>query len=216
LLIGNDLAESLGDIQDIRFWPRLEGTQGRKYVESDVLLSFKESLLMVDVKPPFGGDQTEAQWLTQVESLVRQRELDDVPQEVPAIFHFLALGNNTPQTKQSEARLSEIYADQGLNSVRSCEWEDVRRGISDLLEAESGRDLYISKDWIAAFELYGLIEPPKSFTNLSALLYPRIANWYTAMRKFEVNDPALGTDLMDWQTLADLANTWKLKVRAWL
>jgi hypothetical protein len=215
MLIGSDLAQTLGDIQEVRFWPRLKRADGRRYVEPDLLLLFKDSLLMIEVKPPFGGDQTEGQWLDQVESLVQQRGLKDPEVDVPAGFHFLALGQNTPGSEQSAADLREKYSDQGLKSVHRHEWEHVCQNVKDFADNESGRDLHVYKDWLAAFELFGLVESPRPFEELLQLSREPISDWHSAMNKFQIPEPRLPVSSIDWKALADYAKNKKLKVSTW-
>lgn len=207
LLVGEEHARIFGEVQEIIFWPRLKGHNGRKYVEPDVLILFEDSLLMIEVKPPFGGDQKENQWDEQIKSLILQREIT-----IPEKFHFLALGRNTFDAEQSASNLMARYETQGLMKVHNHEWSEICRCIYKLTEDEQGRDQIIYKDWLDAFSLFGLIESPLPFDDLIPLSQPMITDWGVAMRDFEVPVLMPASPLVDWQRLVELAKKMRLEV----
>lgn len=177
LLVGRELANRLGVIEDIVYWPKLYGLQGRHYVEPDLILIFKQDLLLVEIKPPFGGSQSEQQWRDEILSLIAQRNKDNAPFEIPETFHFLALGRNVSGYHQWRERLLEEFRDKGLASASIHGWGDVCHGIHELHEDESGRDRHIYREWVDAFQLFGMIERPRPFDELLPLMNFDYTGW---------------------------------------
>lgn len=215
LLVGAELAQLLGCVEEISFWPRLKGLKGRKHVEPDLLIRFEDSMLLVEVKPTFGGNQNEDQWIAQIESLILQRDLESAEIRVPDEFHFLALGRNTFESQQSAEDLVASYSDQGLGSANRREWDEVCRGIRQLSNDEQGRDLIIYRDWLDAFALFGLIEQPLPFDDLLKLEQVTVYDWRAAMRAFKVPMIKRSSTSIDWQGLDGLTKNIRLEVKLW-
>jgi len=131
---------------------------------------FEHSLLMVEVKPPFGGDQNEDQWVAQIESLLLQRKLESAEIDVPETFHFLALGRNRQRTEVFADNMMKRFSEDGLGSICFREWEEVCTGVRALTDSSCGRDRVVLEDWLDAFALFGLSEPPKPFSDLLRFL----------------------------------------------
>lgn len=212
LLVGDELAQSLGCIKEIVFWPKLKGLEGRRHVEPDVLLLFEHSLLLIEVKPPFGGMQHEEQWVAEVKSLIQQRDMDDAEIEIPEEFHFLALGRNTQDYQKAEENLRILCAEEGLASVNTHEWDEVCCGIHKFADNEQGRDRVIYRDWIDAFTLFGVIEPPLPFADLLKLKLQRMSILDHA---FEVPMIKPSQCSASWHELTGLAKKIKLEVQQW-
>ena len=164
LLIGKSLAGKLGQLIDIRFWPKLDGTEGRKYVEPDVVLEFKQHLLLVEVKPPFGGMQSSKQWRNEILSL--QSNNDDEKNIV-----LLALGRNMPSWRAMANELE--YEFEELNLLIFCrEWHDLLSAISYKRNEAVTRDAHVYADWFEAFHLFGMITATEPFSDLLPLCRP--------------------------------------------
>jgi hypothetical protein len=215
LLLGEALALSLGSIQEIVFWPWLKGLEGRKHVEPDVLILFADSLLLIEVKPPFGGEQNEDQWFAQVKSLVLQRGLESAEFSVPDAFHFLALGRNTPDAQRSAENLEASFSTHGLSGVHRHEWSDICLGIRKLADEENGRDRIVFSDWLSAFELFGLIERPLPFDHMVDLTIPNVQGWRVTMQKYETPETRNKLNSVDWSALGESTNKIKLEVQLW-
>ncbi|PWQ98199.1 hypothetical protein [Leucothrix pacifica] len=67
---GGDFTEFKG----IDYWPRYElpNHKSRNFVEPDLLLRFADCDLLVEVKPPEGGDQYHEQWRLEIEGYYDQ------------------------------------------------------------------------------------------------------------------------------------------------
>ena len=186
LLIGDNAAECFGEILEIIFWPRIRGLTNRNYVEPDVLIFFQDNLLIVEVKPNFGGCQKEEQWANQIQSIILQRNLDNPDVITPNQINFLALGNNTFESKQAANRLLCTFGAHGLVGVYMCEWVDVYHGVHMLFFSEQGRDKFVYKDMLDAFSLFGLIQKPLPFSDLLPLAQMPHSAWRIDMLNFNV------------------------------
>lgn len=211
LLVGRELADRLGEIQEIIFWPKLRGKKGRQHVEPDVLVIFVDSLVVIEVKPPFGGDQREGQWHDQVESLVLQRVDDEAEIEVPATFHFLALGRNMPCGKAIADELLKNYADDGLGNALTCEWDDICKGIVALAGENDGRDAAIYADWIEAFDLFGITEKPLPFSDLLKIDCAIAVETLRSLQLPPVSQESFQSAGVDWSGLARICQTTNLE-----
>ncbi len=161
LLIGKTLAGEFGQLRDIRFWPKLDGTEGRKYVEPDVVLEFNEHLLLVEVKPPFGGSQSSQQWRNEIQSL--QSNNDDEKNIV-----LLALGRNMPGWRTMAQKLEVEFEELNLR-IFCREWHDLLSAISSMRNEAETRDARIYADWFEAFHLFGMITAIAPFSDLLPL-----------------------------------------------
>lgn len=215
LLVGREQAKKLGCITEIIFWPKLKGLENRKHVEPDLLVLFEHSLLLIEVKPPFGGLQYVDQWSAQIESLILQRDDEESEIEVPEKFHFLALGRNTAESYQAKGNLINSYSEGGLETVHIHEWDDVCRGIHKLADGETGRDRVVYEDWIDAFSLFGLIEPMRPFADMFNLQSVMDFDWRTAMCAYEVPMSNRSPSSLAWQEMLGLTNKLKLGIEIW-
>lgn len=161
LLVGGEAAE-LGEFQRIEFWPHLGGVNGRSWVEPDALLYFAKALVMVEVKPPFGGTQYLEQWQNQIMALAQD---DDAPQRV----HFVGLGGNTLNLDDSTKPLLPIV-DAFTLKLHQAEWQDITYALQDLRIHATPSDLAVFDDWQEAFNLFGMSPPP-------AFQWPRLLEW---------------------------------------
>ncbi|MBL0664510.1 hypothetical protein [Aeromonas caviae] len=133
--------------QRLELWPKLASLQDRRYVEPDVLLHFDDALVVIEVKPPFGGDQYREQWLAQVNAVVGEAEFDDYEDRL----YYVALGN-IPVAPLIRPELPERFVQMTLR-----EWEPLRRYLQTASEFESCRqDRAIRDEWLLAFELFGM------------------------------------------------------------
>lgn len=215
LLTPPSLKTHPGAIEDISFWPKLTGIPNRNFVEPDVLIRCENALLLIEVKPPFGGQQLTQQWENEIKSLVLQTHKDNAEWDVPKHIYFVALGNNAPNWRDVAKELQEEYTDYGL-IVHAMEWAAINHGIAQLLDVEEGRDRMVYSDWLEAFALFGLVERPLPFSDLLPLREKIPMNW---QRQFIDPPPATVTPSLakdrDWASLLQLTNTNKLKIELW-
>ncbi len=161
LLVGSTLAAAFGPLREVQFWPKLDGPTGRKYVEPDVVIEFDAHLLLVEVKPPFGGEQSIQQWRQEVEALRKSND------DGKAIV-LLALGRNMPEWRSIKKTLENEFERLGLQ-VFCCEWEQLLEGVNQPIHQMDGRDARIFSDWLDAFQLFGMAPPKAPFSDLLPL-----------------------------------------------
>jgi hypothetical protein len=162
-LIGES-ADELGAFVDSEFWPRLEQLKGRAWVEPDVLLKFEHALVMVEVKPPFGGEQSVAQWQAEVDALLAELR-GDASWEAPVV-HFVALGRTSRVRADALAEFdTEDLFDLHVHCV---EWQDLALPLSDWAAGSARSDAAVFEDWISAFELFGIqVRRPREWKPLA-------------------------------------------------
>lgn len=153
VLMGQEVADRLGALHDVEFWPHLTGLKERSWVEPDVLLYFENGLVLVEVKPPFGGEQYLAQWQAQVHSLVA--ECRDGERAAPEVVHFLALGRNSRTVAKHKP---DMFDTKGCFElfIHTSEWEPILAAIPTWADGCSRADAAVFEDWMRAFELFGL------------------------------------------------------------
>lgn len=154
-LIGAENVAGLGDLRSVEFWPSLRGLEGRSRVEPDLVLSFKQGVVMLEVKPPYGGTQSVAQWLNEIGALAA--ELNEGVRSPVSTLHFVALGRNGGDGSQVEAcrRLSVPKRPFELH-LHIREWTPLMDETAKWVEECKGTDCAVFEDWISAFELFGL------------------------------------------------------------
>lgn len=152
------LKKWLGDIGDfttfegIDYWPRydLDEQDERNFVEPDLLIRFSDCDVLVEVKPPEGGDQYFEQWQLEIEGYYAQ-EFSIKP------LYFLAIG-----------RVSNVLADLDVEAIQvkhstfqkasSIEWKPIASQLHTLhlsgeLDAQDNR---VVEDMSKALSLYGI------------------------------------------------------------
>lgn len=213
-LLAPGLKESPGSIESISFWPRLTGDTRRQFVEPDVLINCEYAAFLIEVKPPFGGQQSFEQWKAEIESLVLQKEKEGSEWNIPDKICFVALGRNAKDWKATAITLESEYADDNL-SIHANEWDVINHGIAALLEAEEGQDRFVYSDWIEAFSLFGLIDRPAPFDDLLPLASKISSHW---PRLFDTTPPLIeraDAENMDWLSMMALVNRSTLETNIW-
>nr|WP_298138527.1 hypothetical protein [uncultured Pseudomonas sp.] len=212
LLIGEALANEFGALIDLEFWPKLDGLPDRRYVEPDVILSFEHHLLVIEVKPPFGGEQSRKQWQSQIQALQVHNG------ESKAIV-LLALGRNMPAWRAEAEALESDFEEIGLR-VFCREWHDLKRGLEALEDMFDARDARILKDWLEAFLLFGMPEPVQPFSDLLALL-PALSSPSESIAALHVWSPVAPRrkpkqKIIDWLPLLELAQALEQEKIVWV
>lgn len=158
-------AANFGDLQRVDFWPNLEGTHGRVRVQPDVLMWFKGALVMVEVKPPFGGDQSPDQWRDQIRAVAHLAQRDDEP--FPNAVHFVGLGRNRNTSPLSEVNVDEF--DTGGNFelfLYEREWDIVASVLRDMRDEAVAADAAVLEDLSSALQLFGMLTERYTWTSL--------------------------------------------------
>lgn len=216
LLVGKETAEVLGPIKEIIYWPRLAGMDSRSYVEPDVLMVFNDSMLLIEVKPPFGGGQYEDQWRNEIESLILQRENNNCDLDIPDNIYFLALGCKMPDWKSVASKLENEFSDDCLKGVAVREWDQISHEIAKMHEEnEVSRDKHVLFDWMDAFSLFGIVEKPLPFSDLISMKYRVEDSWRNLFRegKRPIEEPF--TQAVEWWPLMNFTAKTQLRIQAW-
>jgi hypothetical protein len=200
--VGEDSAHSLGWLERIDFWPRLKRLDGRAWVEPDVLLRFSDAVVLVEVKPPFGGQQSLRQWQTEVQALVADYSKDDEP--APAVVHFIGFGRNTFEI--SDTLYAEFDTDGVFDLVlHTQEWAEFARAVPNWRSESTGSDLAVFEDWLTALTMFGIqsfeFTWPAMLTWAShhTLTLNELVNW--PIRSDPKGPPAAPELKIDWTDL---------------
>ncbi|MBS4689771.1 hypothetical protein J4G63_21375 [Aeromonas sobria] len=184
--------------QRLELWPKLASLQDRRYVEPDVLLHFDDSLVLIEVKPPFGGDQYREQWLAQVNAVVSEADLDDYEDRL----YYVALGN-IPVAPLTRQELPKRFVQMTLR-----EWEPLRRYLQTAPEfvEPCRQDRAIRDEWLLAFGLFGMAPVVPEWEPLFA--YAQQMNLSTGMLLSKELTPE--SEHTDWSALLDYAGSLHL------
>jgi len=221
LLIGQEAADVLGDFDGIDFWPHLVGLEQRAWVEPDVLLHFENATLIVEVKPPFGGEQSVAQWRAEIQAFVAEC-LNG--REAPDTVHFVALGRNTrPEGEQR----SIDFDTQGCFElfVHTREWDRIAMALSNWMEDCPRTDTAVFSDWQTAFRLFDLhVEEERNWADLltlpkrSSLSLSAIKHWSLSKKLLPgalAIPPTAQEPPLSWKSLLDFAGAHQLELKTW-
>ncbi|HGY3714685.1 TPA: hypothetical protein ACNVDX_000267 [Citrobacter gillenii] len=158
-LLGSKLS-GLGEVESIEFWPRYSFPElnnermkpylfgKEKYAEPDVVLTYKEAALIIEVKPPEGGLQSSLQWRKEIYTYISD-------EHAKSRVYFLALGN-VPEV--SDKWISELTHDFPQVTFYHAEWRRVREILQDH-EWQLTQDRRIVEDCLKALALYNIKKP---------------------------------------------------------
>ncbi|MCL6742281.1 hypothetical protein [Kosakonia sp. R1.Fl] len=192
-----DPAENLTEFQQLDLWPKLESLSNRHYVEPDILLHFEDALVIVEVKPSFGGNQYREQWLAQVNSVISAEEFNDYESRL----YYVALGN-IPTNPLTHPDLPERFVQMTLR-----EWEPLRSYLQSESEFQTCRqDRAIRNEWLQAFELFGMAPSVPEWAPLFA--YAQQLNLDNNL--FPLQEIITKSDVIDWAPLLNYAGTLNL------
>lgn len=154
--------EDFSTFEHIEFWPTYQLNDGKqeRNVEPDLVLNFAHCNLIIEVKPPAGGDQYLGQWRREIKSFLQSEQGTDKP------LYFLAIGRVSEKDANgwANALMAEFNDNSNeplsgtLKKVSALKWQPVADSVIALekLDITSKQDARIIKDIIDAFELYNL------------------------------------------------------------
>lgn len=153
-LVTSEVAARLGALKRVDFWRNLEGTHGRVRVQPDVLMWFENALVIVEVKPPFGGNQHMEQWEAQIHAIDHLAQ--DGDEQVPEYVHYVGLGRNEFRIDgQTRARF------RTSNRIELClyqrEWDGLTRTLMIMQDEATASDAAVLEDISNALQLFGMI-----------------------------------------------------------
>ncbi|MDN3680084.1 hypothetical protein QWZ04_07045 [Vibrio tapetis subsp. quintayensis] len=165
----DDFQAKFGAFQSIDYWPRYALTEGgeSRQVEPDLVIRFELCNLIVEVKPPAGGDQYYDQWHKEIESFLQAQQECDKP------LYFLAIGR-IEQKQALEWASKLLNKNNLLKGIASIKWDAVTAHIVELLNDEqvnkalsiSRQEKRILNDILDGLSLYGLQTSPFTWSQL--------------------------------------------------
>ncbi|MEZ9914323.1 hypothetical protein AB4346_16110, partial [Vibrio breoganii] len=183
---------SFGEFIDTTYWQRFnhQHDKGSNQVEPDLILHFEHCNIIVEVKPPAGGNQYFWQWCKEIESFL-QAEDDDKR------LYFLAIGRVEHNSAKDWANeLLEEKEDIPLNKLKgiaAINWDAVTAQLVELISEEatlvlSKQDSRIIQDMLDGLGLYGQQISPFKWSQLTAnslsklgLIQPRLISHPTSL-----------------------------------
>ncbi|CAI9388879.1 MULTISPECIES: hypothetical protein [Citrobacter] len=179
---------SWGKFESIVFWPKYDFppkiddhvtrwvSEEDNYAEPDVILNFTHAALLVEVKPPTGGQQYQQQWCKEIYGWQNSEDQQST-------LHFLALGNLPEKHTAWFAELKYCFPEVTFHGL---EWRTVREKIQySATEWATQQEGRIIQDCLNALALYGIHSPLQSWQPL--LDYLSSQNLPTTYSFFEGN-----------------------------
>lgn len=167
-LLGVDV-KNWGAFESIAFWPKYNFpptisthvaewvSKEDRYAEPDVILKFTHAALLIEVKPPAGGQQYKQQWYKEIYGWQNSED------KKPAL-HFLALGNLPEKHSAWFAELKHNFPEATFHGL---EWRTVREKIQYPETAwPSQQERRIIQDCLNALALYKVSPPLQSWQPL--------------------------------------------------
>ncbi|MCC8380340.1 hypothetical protein [Xenorhabdus sp. PB30.3] len=149
-----------GNFKSFNFWPKYYFNEGEKnYAEPDVVITFERAALIVEVKPPMGGNQHITQWKKEIDAYLKS---DDAKPHL----YFLALGNLPKEAPKWLEKLTDDYPDI---QVVTKEWKEIKHFLQTQQWAYP-QDQRIIDDCLKTLTFYGIRDPLPSWTNFDNFL----------------------------------------------
>lgn len=160
IFLPKEHVDKLGDYQEIIFWSKLKGIKERRHVEPDVIINYENALILIEVKPPFAGQQNPDQWRNEITALLNDDEWD-----IPEKVYFISLGGNSKISQSIRQQVEQEYVDEEV-LISLMSWEKLQHEIAELHNNTTNRDNRIYTDWLSSLALFGLTERPKPFSDM--------------------------------------------------
>lgn len=148
---------------DIIYWPKYElAEEGREFVEPDLLLRFADFDVLVEVKPPNGGEQTLDQWQREVMGYFNAQ--DDCKS-----LYFAAIGRVPALSVEWRQKMLN-----GCNVERLAmqSWKQVASQVYALIQSSepSAAERRVLIDMLEALNLYGVRGRDLRWSEMSGLI----------------------------------------------
>lgn len=155
-------ANEWGKFESIVFWPKydfpdlIDESVSRwiddegKFAEPDVVMNFTHAALLIEVKPPTGGQQYQQQWCKEIYAWKNS-------ENTKPTLHFLALGNLPENAPSLFAELQEIFDYVTFHGI---EWPTLRAKLQhQTRKCAPQQEQRLIDDCLRALSLYGVREP---------------------------------------------------------
>lgn len=163
------------DFEQIDFWPSfsLANNDDRNRVEPDAVLNFASATVILEIKPPEGGDQYIDQWQREIASYLQAEERSQLP------LYFLAIGRIPNRVTVLQWCDTLKQDNEGLSGSNALAWQPV---VNDILALDKGelacepnqQDKRIIADILHAARLYQLKTQAYSWQTLLDHPLPRL------------------------------------------
>lgn len=171
-LLATDIAQ-WGKFESLIFWPKYPFPaeidhsvrhwvdEKDSFAEPDVVLTFERATLIVEVKPPQGGQQYQKQWCKEIYAWKNSDEAQQA-------LHFFAIGNLPKQANSLFSELKTLFDDVAFYGA---EWREVRAKMEHpVIGWSTEPDRRIIADCLSALDLYGISEPLRPWQPFLTLL----------------------------------------------
>ncbi|GLO63295.1 hypothetical protein MACH09_38030 [Vibrio sp. MACH09] len=197
------------DFEDVEFWPSFtfEHDDGTNRVEPDLVLRFASSNVIVEVKPPAGGNQHYTQWHKEIASFLNDDQSTNKP------LYFLAIGRieyvNIPCCRE---QLMQEFTE--LKDLVALPWQQVTNQLIEIEKRDCNhvcpRDRRVIHDMLQALSLYGLNVSPFKWEDLAKHSLPRIEletakSLISSKSLFDTPSPQMASLLQTRQPSFDLS-----------
>jgi len=175
------LSGTLGELEKIEYWPRFTLINDQQsLVEPDVILCFEKVNILIEVKPPSGGEQYFEQWSREVKGLLNSN-FKDKP------LYFLALGG-VSKIGVNEQLKNLVNDFEVIEYAAAKNWQELVPILKVLLSTSKLREQRIVKDMIAALGLFNVCIKNFRWKDFdSAVLKPITLNHKCFLEKERLN-----------------------------
>ena len=162
-----------GELEGINYWPRFthEHESGFNQVEPDLIIHFDQCNIIVEVKPPAGGDQYFWQWQKEIASFLQSEDNQGNP------LYFLAIGRiEQTNAKQWASRLLKQF--EQLQGIAALKWAVVTEHIVEIISGETKlckQDRRILLDILDGLSQYGLQVSPFKWSQLTSTVLTKLS-----------------------------------------
>lgn len=181
-------ADLFGAFITIDYWPRytFEEKGHTRQVEPDLIIRFEKANLIVEVKPPAGGDQYFTQWRREVGSFLQSEEGESRP------LYFLAIGRvDDMSALKWESKLVNEF--DNLICVGAIKWQPIADCLVEkLLDSRlSKTDKRVLNDMLKALALYGLNVSNFKWDKLRKHSFPVLSLSHPLLSAVDINRGAI-------------------------
>lgn len=212
-LVGPLHASKLGELTGFEFWPNLHGLEGRSRVQPDVLITFEQATILIEVKSPSGHPQSVAQWSEQLNAFLAEIQAG---KRAASIVHFVALGRLDPVADVVSA---DQLGDAGKRLdwlIHRHEWDGIVAAVPEWLTRvrqgqldASPADVLVLEDIQVALDLFGIrrrvLLPWIPLSEWAAKHALQVADSKLWARLAQPLEQGTSDRLVDWSALASYA-----------
>lgn len=194
-----DIPTDFGELEGISYWPRFihEHDKGSNLVEPDLIIHFDQCNIIIEVKPPAGGDQYFWQWQKEIASFLQSEDNPGTP------LYFLAIGRvEQANSKRWASHLLKQF--EQLQGIAALKWAVVTEHIVELTSGDTKlckQDMRILLDILDGLSLYGLQISPFKWSLFTNNVLPKLSLQHNLLQPKQTN---LTKSTIEQQTMSSL------------